>query len=181
MTDTVVLGRPISLLDVLALARREASVAVDPAAREHIADTRGQLEQALAQGRTIYGVNTGFGALSDTSIAAKDTRALQLNLIRSHAMGVGAPLPVATVRAILALRAHTLALGASGVRPSVVDALTQMLAADVVPVVPCQGSVGASGDLAPLAHVALVLVGEGEAIVDGTRMSGAAALVGAGL
>lgn len=181
MTDTVVLGRPISLLDVLALARREASVAIDPAAREHIADTRAQLEQALAQGRTIYGVNTGFGALSDTSIAAKDTRALQLNLIRSHAMGVGAPLPVASVRAILALRAHTLALGASGVRPSVVDALTQMLAADVVPVVPCQGSVGASGDLAPLAHVALVLVGEGEAIVDGTRMSGAAALVGAGL
>lgn len=185
MTAAIALGRPLSLLDVARLARTHAAIALDPSARTRVAAIRGALESelgpGLGSGRTIYGINTGFGALSDTRIPADKTAALQLNLLRSHAMGVGAPLPEATVRAILALRAHTLALGASGVRPDVLDALVAMLERRVTPVVPSQGSVGASGDLAPLAHVALVLVGEGEATLDGVRMSGAAALAKVGL
>lgn len=181
MTTTITLGRPIRLLDVRAIAREGARVDLEAAARERIARARAELEDDIASGRTIYGVNTGFGALSDTPISAADGPALQLNLLRSHAMGVGAPLPVDTVRAILALRAHTLALGASGVRPELLDALVAMSCADVVPVVPSQGSVGASGDLAPLAHLALVVVGEGEAHHRGERVPGAVALLRAGL
>jgi len=181
MTQAIMLGRPLGLLDVRNIARAGAGVDLEPAARENIARARAELEADIASGRTIYGVNTGFGALSDTPISAADGPALQLNLLRSHAMGVGAPLPIDTVRAILALRAHTLALGASGVRPDLLDALVAMLRADVVPVVPSQGSVGASGDLAPLAHLALVVVGEGEAIHRGERVSGRVALERAGL
>ncbi len=177
----VTLGRSLSLLDVHALAHRRALPSIDEGARARIAQARAELERELAAGRTIYGVNTGFGALSDTRIEPEHLRQLQLNLVRSHAMGVGTPLPAPAVRAILALRAHTLALGASGVRPEVVDGLAQLLRADVVPVVPAQGSVGASGDLAPLAHVALVLVGEGEAWHGGRRSRGADALAAAGL
>jgi histidine ammonia-lyase len=175
------LGRPLGLLDVRDIARAAARVDLEPAARERIARARAELEDDIASGRTIYGVNTGFGALSDTPISAADGPALQLNLLRSHAMGVGAPLPIDAVRAILALRAHTLALGASGVRPELLDALVAMLCKDVVPVVPSQGSVGASGDLAPLAHLALVVVGEGEAHHRGERLPGGAALARAGL
>lgn len=181
MTTPLALGRSLSLLDVHSIARRGASVQLEPAARARIAATRAELEADLATGRTIYGVNTGFGALSDTPIPNDQGAALQLNLLRSHAMGVGAPLPVDTVRAILALRTHTLALGASGVRVALLEALLAMLRADVIPVVPSQGSVGASGDLAPLAHVALVVVGEGEAIHGGERLPGHVALSRAGL
>lgn len=185
MTAAIALGRPLTLLDVARLARTSTTIHLDPAARARVAEIREALEAelgpGLGSGRTIYGVNTGFGALADTRIPADKTAALQLNLLRSHAMGVGAPLPQPTVRAILALRAHTLALGASGVRPDVLDALVAMLERGVTPIVPSQGSVGASGDLAPLAHVALVLVGEGEAVVGGERLSGSAALARAGL
>jgi histidine ammonia-lyase len=181
MTTSLALGRSLSLLDVHSIARCGATVQLEPAARARIAATRAELEADLATGRTIYGVNTGFGALSDTPIPNDQGPALQLNLLRSHAMGVGAPLPVDTVRAILALRTHTLALGASGVRVALLEALLAMLRADVIPVVPSQGSVGASGDLAPLAHVALVVVGEGEAIHGGARLPGAVALARAGL
>lgn len=177
----VSIGRPLSLHDVRAVAHRMRSVAIDPAARHNVATTRAQLEAELGRGRTIYGVNTGFGALSDTRIEADQSAALQLNLVRSHAMGVGSPLPLTVVRAIVLLRAHTLALGASGVRPELLDHLVAVLDRDVIPVVPCQGSVGASGDLAPLAHVALVLVGEGEAWRDGVRRPGSEALRDAGL
>lgn len=181
MTTSLALGRSLSLLDVHSIARRGATVELEPTARARIAAARAELEADLATGRTIYGVNTGFGALSDTPIPSDQGAALQLNLLRSHAMGVGAPLPVDTVRAILALRTHTLALGASGVRVALLEALLAMLRADVIPVVPSQGSVGASGDLAPLAHVALVVVGEGEAILRGERLPGHVALTRAGL
>jgi histidine ammonia-lyase len=124
----------------------------------------------------IYGVNTGVGKLSDTRIPHNDLRQLQLNILRSHACGVGEPLDEAETRAVMLLRANVLARGYSGVRPVIVETLLKMLNRGVLPVIPSRGSVGASGDLAPLAHLALVLVGEGEAIFNGKRMSGAAAL-----
>jgi histidine ammonia-lyase len=125
----------------------------------------------VASGRTAYGINTGFGAFANRVIPAQKTRKLQLNLVRSHACGVGEPLPPALVRRMLLLKANNLAAGFSGVRPLVVDTLLALLNADVLPVIPAQGSVGASGDLAPLAHLALALIGEGEAT---TSSSGAA-------
>jgi histidine ammonia-lyase len=139
------------------------------------------LAARLAEDGPIYGVNTGFGKLASTRIAPQKLAQLQLNLLRSHAAGTGAPLPAPVVRLVLALKALSLSRGASGVRVEVVEALAGLLAADVLPVIPAKGSVGASGDLAPLAHLSLVLVGEGEAFADGTRISGAQALAQAGL
>jgi len=129
----------------------------------------------------VYGVNTGFGDLATVRIPIGELRALQRNLIRSHAAGVGDPLPVDVVRAVLLLRANTLAAGRSGVRPELAEMLLELLDRGVHPVIPMHGSVGASGDLAPLAHAALVLMGEGEAFVEDARMSGADALKRAGL
>ena len=181
LLDTVVIGRRLGLGEVVRIARGEAKVALHPDARARVVATRAQLEADIASGRTIYGVNTGFGALSDTPVAADKLADLQRNLLRSHAVGVGEPLPRDVTRALLALRAHTLALGSSGVTPGLLDALIALHAAGVVPVVPRQGSVGASGDLAPLAHLALPLIGEGEAWVGDDRMSGAQALEKVGL
>ena len=175
------IGRTISLLDVARVARGAAAVTLDESARVELQRARAHLDAALAAGATIYGVNTGFGALSETPIAAADLAALQVNLLRSHAVGVGPPLAPPVVRALLLLRAHTLALGASGVSPALVDHLLALLAADVVPVVPSQGSVGASGDLAPLAHLALAVIGEGEVWLGGGRVPAAAALAAAGI
>src|SRR5687767_5605745 len=127
MPASILLGRPLEIALVDAVARRGAHVALCPEARERVATTRARLEARLASGATIYGVNTGFGALSDKPIAAEHQQALQVNLLRSHAMGVGAPLPPDTVRAILMLRAHTLALGASGVRPELLEQLVALL------------------------------------------------------
>ena len=133
-----------------------------------------KLVTELAAGEApVYGVNTGFGDLATVRIPLGEQRALQRNLIRSHAAGVGDPLPVDVVRAVLLLRANTLAAGRSGVRPELAEMLLEMLDRGVHPVIPMHGSVGASGDLAPLAHAALVLIGEGEAFVEDTRMSGA--------
>jgi histidine ammonia-lyase len=122
----------------------------------------------VESGRTAYGINTGFGAFANRVIPAQKTKKLQLNLVRSHACGVGEPLPPALVRRMLLLKANNLAAGFSGVRPLVVDTLLALLNADVLPVIPAQGSVGASGDLAPLAHLALALIGEGEATTPAT-------------
>ncbi|NKE47555.1 histidine ammonia-lyase [Roseomonas frigidaquae] len=133
------------------------------------------LAARLAEDGPIYGVNTGFGKLASTRIAPEKLAQLQLNLLRSHAAGTGAPLPAPVVRLVLALKALSLSRGASGVRVAVVEALLQLLAADALPVIPAKGSVGASGDLAPLAHLALVLVGEGEVFVNGARRPGAEA------
>src|SRR6185295_5186843 len=120
------------------------------------------VEKILASKETVYGVNTGFGDLKDVRVPTSKLRELQLNLIRSHAAGVGEPFPEEVVRAMLALRLNAFAKGFSGVTPGLIDAMAALLNAGVHPVVPSQGSVGSSGDLAPLAHIALALVGEGE-------------------
>lgn len=175
------IGRPLALLDVHRIARLKFPVELDNSARQELAETRHELERAIASGASIYGVNTGFGALSETRVDADALAELQVNLLRSHAVGVGAPLPAAVVRALLLLRAHTLALGASGASPALVEHLLELLRRGVIPVVPSQGSVGASGDLAPLAHLALVVIGEGEAWVGDARLTGGDALARVGL
>ena len=139
------------------------------------------LASRLAKGEVIYGVNTGFGKLASQRIPPEKLAQLQLNLLRSHAAGLGPFLPVPVVRLILALKAASLARGASGVRPEVVELLVDMLDKGVVPAIPARGSVGASGDLAPLAHMSLVLIGEGEAFFGNKVFSGADALKAAGL
>ena len=148
------------------VARTGRRVAIAAAAVERMRASRDVIERVLAEGRTVYGVTTGFGDLADVGIDPDQTAELQRNLVRSHAAGVGDPLPVEVVRAMLLLRANALAVGLSGVRPELVELLCDMLNSEVHPVVPSRGSVGASGDLAPLAHLALVLVGEGEAMLD---------------
>ncbi|MBI4866907.1 MAG: histidine ammonia-lyase [Candidatus Wallbacteria bacterium] len=172
-------------LDIASVHR----VATDPSvrvrlsegARESCARSRLRVEAYLASGEPVYGVNTGFGDLARVCIPQKDLEQLQLNLILSHAVGAGEPLPEDVVRGVLLLRANTLARGASGVRPELIDSLLALLNAGVVPVIPAKGSLGASGDLAPLAHMSLVLVGQGEATYRGRRMPGAEALEAAGL
>jgi histidine ammonia-lyase len=149
--------------------------------RARIAAARAVVEEALASDEAVYGVTTGIGNLASVRIGAHDAAALQLNLVRSHAVGAGESLAPEVVRAMLALLAASLRRGHSGVRADVVTSLLAMLDADIVPVVPAKGSVGSSGDLAPLAHIALVLVGEGEAFVGGERLDGGAALARAGL
>ncbi len=131
-------------------------------ARTKITKSRKYIDDEVAKGHIMYGVNTGFGALSGVSIPTKDVLELQCNLIRSHASGVGAPFTPAETRAVMFLRANTLARGHSGIRPEVIDKILEFMAEDILPVLPCQGSLGASGDLAPLAHLALALMGEGE-------------------
>ena len=163
MPSTVTLdGRSLTISDVVAVARHGAQVAAASAARQRARQARASVEAALARGDTIYGVNTGFGKLAHVRIPPDQLRALQLNLIRSHASGVGTPLSVEAVRAMMLLRANVLLMATSGVRPELPDLLVAMLNARVHPIVPSQGSVGASGDLAPLAHLALALIGEGE-------------------
>ena len=150
-------------------------------ARNRMRGSRAAVERLLATGRTIYGVNTGFGKLSEYSISPDELRQLQLNLVRSHACGVGPPLSIPEIRAMLLLRANALALGYSGARAEVAETLVAMLNGGVHPVIPEKGSVGASGDLAPLAHLALVAIGEGEAFFRGRRMPGLVALQNAGI
>jgi histidine ammonia-lyase len=146
-----------------------------------IESSRSVVERALAAGHAIYGVNTGFGKLAQTRIPPEDIKTLQRNLVLSHSAGVGAPLADRIVRLILALKISSLSRGHSGVRPVVVKRLLDLLNKDVLPEIPEQGSVGASGDLAPLAHLSSVLIGEGHAVLNGERMSARAALTKAGL
>ncbi|MEJ2185158.1 MAG: histidine ammonia-lyase [Gemmatimonadota bacterium] len=150
-------------------------------ARPRVQAARDVVETAVAEGRVVYGLTTGFGALSDVVIPPDRIQELQHNLLRSHAAGVGEPLSEAETRAIVLLRANVLALGHSGVRPVVIERLLALLNRRVHPVIPELGSVGASGDLAPLSHLALVLLGEGEAVYEGERMAGGAALERAGI
>ena len=164
----------LSLSDLWRIFDGEA-VALDPTANARMAASRAVVERAAAGEEAIYGVNTGFGRLARTRIAAADLVQLQRNLLLSHAAGVGAPLPDAVVRLVLALKAHSLAAGASGVRPVVVERLLHLLDTGALPVVPGQGSVGASGDLAPLAHLSLPLIGEGFVTRDGVVRPGAEA------
>jgi histidine ammonia-lyase len=180
--DYVILdGQPLSLAEIEAVSLAACKVALAPAALTRISESRGLIEQILAAGQTVYGVNTGFGKLSDVRIPPDKLAQLQTNLVRSHAGGVGKPLSEAESRAMLLLRANVLAKGFSGCRPALVELLIALLNAGVHPVIPEKGSVGASGDLAPLAHLALVAIGEGEAFYKGERMAGAEALKRAGL
>jgi histidine ammonia-lyase len=157
----VQVGEPLSLEDVVAVARGDR-VGFPPAARTRVEAARAVIERVVASGETVYGVTTGFGALADTRIDPSEAAQLQHGIVRSHATAVGRPLSREEARAMLLLRAHVLALGHSGVRPEVVDLMVEMLNRDVIPVVPEQGSLGASGDLAPLANLALPLIGHGE-------------------
>ena len=172
-------------IEEVAIAGRKVEIARE--AKTRIAASRAAIEKILAEGRTVYGVNTGFGKLSDVHIPPESLGALQVNLVRSHAGGVGQPLSVPESRAMVLLRANVLAKGFSGVRPELVELLVAMLNAGVTPVIPEKGSVGASGDLAPLAHLALVVIGEGEAWfargagIEYERLAGGEALRRAGL
>jgi histidine ammonia-lyase len=182
---TVELGEAWTLDELDAVARREAKLVMTADARARVLAAHKYVSSLVTTGDdapNVYGVNTGFGALAETRIAAHDLAALQRNLIRSHSCGVGPALDDVAVRAMIALRAQTLALGHSGVRVELIEALVRMLDAGVVPRIPAKGSVGASGDLAPLAHLAAVLIGEGEAKVGASDfMPGAEALAKAGL
>ncbi len=163
MSGTVTLdGHSLSISDVVAVARHNAPVALDPKALKAVTASRRAVEAAIEGGQTIYGVNTGFGKLAHVRIPPEQARQLQLNLIRSHASGVGDPLPVDAVRAMMLLRANVLVRGTSGVRPALPELLVEMLNGKLHPTVPSQGSVGASGDLAPLSHLALAMIGEGD-------------------
>lgn len=174
-------GAPLDITAVEQVARQGRPVVFTPTATALMEASRLSLESALAGGRAIYGVNTGFGSLSRQRLAGSDLTEVQHNLLRSHASGVGDPLPRETVRAMLLLLAASLARGHSGVRPSVASAIAGLLNAGITPIVPEVGSVGASGDLAPLSHACLVLTGEGEAELGGRRMPGGEALRHAGL
>ena len=171
----------LTLADVVAVARENEPVALGAAARTRIQASRAVIDAAVRDGRVLYGVTTGFGELKDRHIPAAEVRELQVNLLRSHRAGVGRFAPREIVRAMLLLRAASLARGFSGCRVALVEALLALLDRDVTPIVPLQGSVGASGDLAPLAHLAAVLVGEGEAWLGDQRMPAGLALRGAGL
>src|SRR5947209_6989087 len=163
MSKSVTLdGHSLTIADVVAVARHNASVALDPKALAAVTKSREAVEAAIERGETMYGVNTGFGKLAHVRIPAEQARQLQLNLIRSHASGVGEPLPQDAVRAMMLLRANVLMRGTSGVRPVLPELLIEMLNRGLHPRVPSQGSVGASGDLAPLSHLALAMIGEGD-------------------
>ncbi len=174
-------GDTLTLEEVEAVALGRARAELAPAARERVAAARALVEARLGDGEPHYGINTGFGTLAEVRIPADDLRRLQRNLILSHSVGVGQPLPPAETRALMLLRAACMAKGLSGIRPSTLELLLACLERGVLPVVPERGSVGASGDLAPLAHLALVLIGEGEATLGGERLPGAEALRRAGL
>jgi len=177
---TVTVGEALSIEDVVAVARGER-VELSPRARGRIERSREVVERKVSAGETVYGVTTGLGSLANVRLAPGEVRRLQHDLLRSHAVGVGPALGDQEVRAMLLLRAHVLALGHSGVRPVVVERLLEFLDRDLLPVVPEQGSLGASGDLAPLAHLALPLIGEGQVSFEGEPMPAAAALDRAGL
>jgi histidine ammonia-lyase len=174
-------GERMSLADLYRVVFEGAEAEIPPAARERMNASRAVIEKLVEAGTPVYGVNTGFGKMASTRISRDEIRQLQLNLVRSHACGVGAPLSEHAIRAMLASRANAIAKGFSGVRPLVAETLVAMLSRGVHPVIPSQGSVGASGDLAPLAHLAQVAIGEGHAVYQGRTMSGAEALRAAGI
>ena len=159
----------------------EAEAELSAAAREKMNASRAVIDKLIGAGSAVYGVNTGFGKMAGTRISPDEIRQLQLNLVRSHACGVGVPLSAPATRGMLALRANAIAKGLSGVRPIVAETLIAMLSRHVHPVIPSQGSAGASGDLAPLAHLAQVAIGEGHAIFEGRAMPGADAMRAAGI
>lgn len=181
MTKWILTPEQVTLKQLSEILHQSGPVQLDPACRADV-DASSAIVARAAEGDTpVYGVNTGFGKLASVKIAADQTALLQRNLILSHACGVGEPLSPNIVRLIMSLKLISFGRGASGVRWALVEMLEQMLAADVIPIVPGQGSVGASGDLAPLAHIAAVMIGEGEAYYQGQKLSGGQALQQAGL
>ena len=177
----IVLDGQTLTVEAIAAVADGAPVTLSPGARAAVTAARAVVDRAAAGDAPVYGVNTGFGSFAQTRIDRADLDALQVNLVRSHAAGVGEPLPVRSVRAAMALRANVLAKGFSGIRAETLDALVALLNAGVHPYVPSRGSVGASGDLAPLAHIALALIGEGEVWDGAARRPAAEALRAAGL
>ena len=169
-------GQQLTLQQIVDVAKGREQVVLSAEARARVERARQVVQDIVSQKRTVYGVNTGFGKLSDVSIDASDLLQLQLNLVRSHSVGLGDPLPEDEARAMLLLRANVLASGFSGARPLVIETLIAMLEKGVTPVIPEKGSVGASGDLAPLAHLALAAIGEGEVFYNGERLPAADAL-----
>src|SRR6187200_2365390 len=169
-------GESISLSQIAAVAQDGEAVKISARAQPRILASREVVDEIIAGDAVVYGVTTGFGKLSDVRIPRDALNELQLNLVRSHACGIGAPLSEPEVRAMMLLRANVLALGFSGIRLDIIQMLCEMLNRRVHPVVPEKGSVGASGDLAPLAHLALTLIGEGEAFLDGERIESSEAL-----
>ena len=181
LSEIVLTGADLSIGDVESVARFGQTVRLGDEARARMVEAREVIERLVAAGEVVYGVTTGFGDLASTFIAPADSAQLQENLLLSHCVGVGDPLPRDVVRGMLLLRANTLALGHSGCRVLLVDRICDFLRRGIHPVVPCQGSVGASGDLAPLAHLALPLTGRGEVEVDGRVILAGEALAAAGL
>jgi histidine ammonia-lyase len=180
--DTVIIdGHSLTLRKVALAARYEAQAMLAPEAERRMASSRAVVDRCVEENLVRYGITTGFGKFCDVSISKADNATLQRNLIMSHACGVGEPFPAEVVRAMALLRANALAVGYSGIRPATVVSLIALLNSGVVPVVPEKGSLGSSGDLAPLSHLALVLCGMGEAFYRGRRMPGAEALAAAGL
>jgi histidine ammonia-lyase len=174
-------GQGLTLEDIEAVARRGDRVEVEPRARKAVERARATVEKILRSGETVYGVNTGVGDLKSVRIPASKLLKLQVNLIRSHSAGVGAPFPPEVVRAMVLLRMNSFAKGYSGVTLGLLDSLGGLLNQGVTPLVPSQGSVGSSGDLAPLAHIGLALIGEGAAVFGGKSMEAGKALRAAGL
>src|ERR1051325_7001251 len=162
-------GKPLSLSEIETVSLGDPPIGVDPSARQRVEKSRKVVEEIVKRGGIVYGVNTGFGKLADVQIPAGELRQLQLSLVRSHACGLGTHLSIPEVRAMILLRANVLALGLSGIRLEVLELLCELLNRGVYPVIPEKGSVGASGDLAPLAHLSLTLIGEGEAFYNGER------------
>jgi histidine ammonia-lyase len=169
-------GNDLTFEQVYAVSLRRQKVSVDPSATERMKASRAVVERVLSSGAIAYGINTGFGKLASVRISTEQVRQLQVNLVRSHASGVGEPLTESETRAMILLRANALAKGLSGIRPAIVETLCAMLNAGVHPIIPSQGSVGASGDLAPLAHLAHVVIGEGRTMYQGQVLDGAEAL-----
>jgi histidine ammonia-lyase len=174
-------GQPLSLSEIARVAHGDAVLQISASAHERIRASRQVIEEIVAKEGVVYGVSTGFGKLSDVHVPVGELRQLQLNLVRSHACGIGNPLSAPEVRAMILLRANVLALGLSGIRLEVIELLCELNNRGVVPVVPEKGSVGASGDLAPLAHLSLTLIGEGEAFYKSERSPSGDALKKAGL
>ena len=179
--SVVLSGEDLTFAQLEEVALRGAKVELSPAAAQKMNASRAVVENLLASGATAYGINTGFGKLASVRISPEQVRLLQVNLVRSHSCGVGEPLSKEEARAMLLLRANALAKGLSGIRPVIVETLCAMLNAGVHPVIPSQGSVGASGDLAPLAHLAQVVIGEGRAEFRGQVLSGGEAMKQAGV
>jgi len=176
LMQVVIDGGPLLPPEVAAVADRDAEVVAGTDLATRMAPSRAFVAEVLAEDRTVYGITTGFGAMASTHIPPEEAAELQVALVRSHAAGVGPSLPPELVRAMLLLRARTLSQGHSGVRPAIVERLIELLQRDLLPVVPSQGSVGASGDLAPFAHLALPVIGEGELLRNGVVEPAAAAL-----